>query len=84
MLLSYLREYPCKHENLNSQHNRSKMMRFVREILNIMNACERFYERFYDPSFVLQMIQMLKNACEYHCESYEWVSNETRMQNMGT
>ena len=32
---------------------------------------------------VLQIIQMLKNACECHCESNECFANETRMQNMG-
>ena len=56
------------------------MMRFVREVLNIMNTCEMYYE----PSeSVLQMLQMLKNACECHWESYECVPNEMRMQNMG-
>ena len=35
---------------------------------------------FYDPSnSVLQMVQMLKNACE----SYQCVANETRPQNTG-
>ena len=56
------------------------MMRLVREILYIMNACDMFY----DPSkSVIQWLQMLKNACELHCESYECVGNETRMQNIG-
>ena len=32
---------------------------------------------------VLQMLQMLKYACECRCESYERVTNEMRMQNMG-
>ena len=36
---------------------------------------------FYDPS--KSTLQMLKNACECRCESYECVANETRMQNMG-
>ena len=45
-----------------------------------MNACELFY----DPGkSVLQMVQMLKNACEYPCESYECVANETRTRRMG-
>ena len=45
-----------------------------------MNACEMFY----DPSkSVLQIIQMLKNACKCRCETYECVGNETRTQNMG-
>ena len=45
-----------------------------------MNASEMFY----DPSkSVLQMVQILKNACKYRCESYECVVNETRTQNMG-
>ena len=56
------------------------MIRLVREILSIMNACAMFY----DPSkSVLQMLQMLKIACECRCESYEFFANETRMQNMG-
>ena len=56
------------------------MMQLVSQILCIMNACEMFY----DPSeSVLQLLQMLKNACECHCESYECDANETRMQNMG-
>ena len=39
-----------------------------------MNVCEMFY----DPcKSVLQMIQMLKNACECCCESYECAANET-------
>ena len=38
-----------------------------------MNAGELVY----DPcKNVLQMVQMLKNACEYHLESYECVANE--------
>ena len=41
-------------------------------------------EIFYAPcKSVLQMIQMLKNACEYRCESYECVANETRTRRMG-
>ena len=45
-----------------------------------MNASEMFY----DPSkSVLQMVQMLANACECHCKSYECVEIETRTQNMG-
>ena len=44
-----------------------------------MNACE-----FNHPSkSVLQMSQILKNACECRCESYECVANGTEMQNMG-
>ena len=40
--------------------------------------------QFYDPrKSVLQILQMLKNACECHCESCECVSNEIRTQNMG-
>ena len=38
---------------------------------------------FYDPSkSVLQMLQILKNACECRCKSYQCVVNEKRMQNM--
>ena len=38
---------------------------------------------FYHPSkSVLQMVQMLKNACECCCESYDCVANEMRTQNM--
>ena len=45
-----------------------------------MNACELFY----DPcKSVLQMVQMLKNAWEYRCESYERVANETKTRRMG-
>ena len=42
-----------------------------------MNACEMFY----DPS--KSVLQMLKNACECRCESYESAANERRMQSMG-
>ena len=46
-----------------------------------MNACETFYE----PSkSVLQMVKMLKNACECLCRSYECVANDMRTQNRGT
>ena len=56
------------------------MMRLAKEILYIMNASEMFY----DPSkSVLQMPQMLKNACEFRCEYYECVANDTRMHDMG-
>ena len=56
------------------------MMRLVREILYIMKA----WEMFYDPSkSVLQMLQMLKNACECRCKSYECVANEMQMQCIG-
>ena len=34
-------------------------------------------------SLSLQMVQILKNACECHCESYECVVNEMRTQCMG-
>ena len=45
-----------------------------------MNACVKLY----NPSkSVLQLLQMLKNACECRCQSYECVANETPMQNMG-
>ena len=40
-----------------------------------MNACEIFYD---SCKSVSQMVQMLKNDCEYRCESYECVANETR------
>ena len=41
-------------------------MQLVRENLIHYDACEMFY----DPSkSVLQMVQMLKNACECRCES---------------
>ena len=76
MLLSHLSEYLCKYENLESA---AKSLEND-AIGQVMNACEMFY----DPSkSVLQMLQMLKNACECRCESYECVANETRMQNMG-
>ena len=42
-----------------------------------MNACEMLK----DPS--KSVLQMLKNACECRCESYECVVNETQMLNMG-
>ena len=58
------------------------MMELVREILYIMNVCEMFD----DPSkSVIQMLQMLKNACECRCESYVrvvCVVNGTRLQTM--
>ena len=48
--------------------------------MSIMNACEMFY----DPcKSVLKMVQMLKNAFEYRCESCESVANETRTRRMG-
>ena len=47
------------------------------KIWYIVNVCKMFY----DPS--KSVLQMLKNACERHCESYECVANETRTQNLG-
>ena len=44
-----------------------------------MNACEKFY----DPSeYVLQILQMHKNACKCRFESYECVANETWVSNL--
>ena len=40
-----------------------------------MNACKLIYN---PCKSVLQMVQMLKNACEYCCESYDCVANEMR------
>ena len=45
----------------------------------IQSYLKNAWEMFYDPyKSVLQMMQMLANACECCCESYEYVANEMR------
>ena len=56
------------------------MMRLVREILYLMNVCEMFY----DPSnSVLQLLQMLKNACECVASITYVLQMKPRLQTMG-
>ena len=64
----------------NSLHNRRKRCDWSGKIWYIMNACKMFS----DPSkSVLQKVQMLKNACECGCKSFNCVVFERRTKNMG-
>ena len=42
------------------------------------------WDMFYDPSkSALQMVHLLKYACVWRCESYEFDANEIKTQNTG-